>query len=251
MAERDDLIFGVNTVREAIEGYADRIHKLILVEGHRQARLQELLALARDAGVPVVFQPRDALDRQTDRGIHQGVVAIIAPVLFFDHREIVRSVTDAGGIPLLVALDHIQDPHNLGAVARSAEALGANALILPRHRSASPGGTAEKVAAGALRHLPLCRVANLARTLEELKGDGIWVMGTAGEEGTPLRDIDLTVPLVVVIGGEEKGMRPVVRSACDMIASIPMAGRTSSLNASVAAGIVLYEISRQRGETMP
>ena len=250
MAERDDLIFGVNTVREALEVNPDRVHKLILVEGRRHDRLQKLLALARDAGIPVVFQPRDGLDRQTEHGLHQGVAAIVAPVLFSDHREIVRSVTDSGGTPLLVALDNIQDPHNLGAVARSAEALGADALILPRHRSASPGGTAEKVAAGALRHLALCRVPNLTRSLEELKSDGLWVMGTAGEDGTSLRDIDLTVPLVVVIGGEEKGMRPVVRSACDMIASIPMTGSTSSLNASVAAGIVMYEISRQRRETM-
>ncbi len=248
MAEREDIIFGVNTVREALEVYPDRIHKLLLIEGNRQARLNDLLTCARDAGVPVVFQPRDALDRQTDRGRHQGVVAIIAPVQYSDHREIIAAVKSDGGTPLLVVLDHIQDPHNLGAVARSAEALGAHALVIPRHRSASPGGTAEKAAAGALSHLPLCRVANLARTLEELKGEGVWIMGTAGGEGVILREIDLTVPLAVVIGGEEKGMRPVVRSACDMIASIPLSGMTSSLNASVAAGIVLYEISRQRGE---
>ncbi len=245
--EREDLIFGVNTVREALEVYPDRVHKLFLVEGNRPARLNALLSTARDGGVPVVFQPRDALDRQTDRGRHQGVVAIIAPVRYSDLRDIIAAVRDEGGNPLVVILDHIQDPHNLGAVARSAEALGAHAVVIPRHRSASPGGIAEKAAAGALRHLPLCRVANLARTLEELKDDGLWVMGTAGGEGESLSGIDLTVPLAVVIGGEEKGMRPVVRSTCDMIASIPMTGLTSSLNASVAAGIVLYEISRQRG----
>jgi 23S rRNA (guanosine2251-2'-O)-methyltransferase len=247
MSEREDIIFGVNTVSEALEVYPDRIHKLILTEGTRHSRLNDLLSRARNAGVPVVFQPRHALDRQTDRGRHQGVVAIVAPVRYANHLEIIAEVNAAGRIPLLVVLDHIQDPHNLGAVARSAEALGANALIIPRHRSASPGGAAEKAAAGALRHLPLCRVANLARTLEELKSEGVWILGTAGGEGVDVSGIDLTVPLAVVIGGEEKGMRPVIRSVCDMIASIPMSGLTSSLNASVAAGIVLYEIGRQRG----
>lgn len=246
MSDPENLVYGLNSVRALLEEAPERIHKLYLLKGRRQARLEELLRLARERSVPVTFQPRQALDRVTSGASHQGIAAVTAPLPFTDFQEVVARAQSRGEAPLLVALDHIHDPHNLGAIARSSEAMGAHGLIIPRHRSAATGGAAEKAAAGALRHIPISRVPNIARTLVELKEMGLWVLGTAAEGGSPPWELSLTGSLVVVIGGEEKGVRPVVRSECDIVANIPLRGRTSSLNASVAAGIVLYEIFRQR-----
>lgn len=242
-----DLIYGINPVRAAVEDEPERIHKLFVARGRRNSRIEEVVRLARERGVPLLFQPREALDRMAGSPSHQGLAAAVASTPFADFEE---TAVRAGEMehPLLVALDHIQDPQNLGAIVRSAEALGAGGVIVPRHRSAVPGPAAEKAAAGALWRIPVCRVPNLTRALARLKELGFWVLGTATDEGDPPWELDLTVPLAVVIGGEEKGVRPAVRSECDLVASIPLRGGTESLNASVAAGVLLYEISRQRLE---
>jgi 23S rRNA (guanosine2251-2'-O)-methyltransferase len=245
-AEAGEVIWGLQAVRAELETGPGRIFKVVAAEGRRDARLDALIALARVRGVPVTFGPRRSLDRLTAGGSHQGVAARLAPAAWYEPVALLEEVASRGLTPLLVALDEVQDPHNLGAVARSAEAMGAHGLILPRHRSAAPDGAAAKAAAGALSRLPLCRAGNLARELEALRARDLWIIGTASEEGTPPWEMDLTIPLVLVIGGEEKGVRPVVRGVCDAVAAIPLPGRTSSLNASVAAGIMLYEILRQR-----
>jgi 23S rRNA (guanosine2251-2'-O)-methyltransferase len=238
-------IYGINAVQAALLEESDRIHKVFVLDGKRNRRLEELVKLARNAGVPLVFQPREALDRLADSDSHQGIVAAVADTRFIEFEEL-RELALQSENPILVALDHIQDPQNLGAVIRSAEASGASGIIVPRHRSALPGGAADKAAAGALSRLPISRVSNLARTLDNLKESGFWVVGTAAEEGEPPWEIDLTGRIVLVVGGEEKGIRPAVLSKCDFMASIPMQGDTPSLNASVAAGMLLYEVLRQR-----
>ena len=238
-------IYGINTLQAALQEEPERIHKLYVIKGKRNRRIEDLVELARSAGVPLLFQPREALDRLAGSDSHQGVVAAVAAAHFTDFDELIKKSLNLKE-SMLVALDHVQDPHNLGAVIRSAEAAGASGVIVPRHRSALPGSAAEKAAAGALWRIPLARVPNLPRALETLKKSGFWVIGTTADEGETPWNIDMSGNLVLVIGGEEKGVRPAVRSKCDFMASIPLKGSTSSLNASVAAGIMLYEYIRQR-----
>ena len=238
-------IYGINTLQAALKEEPERIHKLYVIEGKRNRRIEDLVKLARSSGVPLLFQPREALDRLAGSDSHQGVVAAVAAAHFTDFDELIKKSLSLKE-SILVALDHVQDPHNLGAVIRSAEATGASGVIVPRHRSALPGSAAEKAAAGALWRVPLTRVPNLPRALEILKKSGFWVIGTAADGGEAPWNLDMRGHLVLVIGGEEKGVRPAVRSKCDFIASIPLQGGTSSLNASVAAGIMLYESVRQR-----
>jgi len=241
-----DLVWGINPVSALLEEDELRVHKLLVAEGRRDRRVEALLDRARERGVPVAFQPTRSLDRVTGGQAHQGVAARVAVFAYADLEEVLAGVRERGETPLLVALDGVEDPHNLGAIARSAAALGAHALLVPRHRSAAVGGTALKVSAGALARIPVCRVANLARSLKGLKEDGLWVLGTDPRGEVRLRDLDLDVPLVVVVGAEGQGMRPVIRSQCDWSAVIPMEEGQESLNASVAAGVVLYEVRRQR-----
>ena len=238
-------IYGINTLQTALQEEPERIHKFYVIEGKRNSRIEDLIKLARSSGVPLLFQPREALDRLAGSDSHQGVVATVAAAQFTDFDELIQKSLSLKE-SILVALDHVQDPHNLGAVIRSAEATGASGVIVPRHRSALPGSAAEKAAAGALWRVPHARVPNLPRALEILKKSGFWVIGTAADEGESPWNLDMRGHLVLVIGGEEKGVRPAVRSKCDFIASIPLRGNTSSLNASVAAGIMLYESVRQR-----
>jgi 23S rRNA (guanosine2251-2'-O)-methyltransferase len=241
-----DLVWGINPVRALLEEDAGRVHRIVVAEGRRERRVTELIELARRQGVPPSYQPPAALDRLTQGAVHQGVAAYVAPFAYADLDEVVDGLLERAELPLLVACDGVEDPHNLGAVARTAAALGAQALVVPRHGSAAVGGTAYKVSAGALARIPVCRVANLVRSLTGLKERGIWVLGTDAEGDTPLWGVDLTVPLVVVVGGEGGGMRTLTRRTCDWTAAIPMAGGSESLNSSVAAGMVLYEVMRQR-----
>jgi 23S rRNA (guanosine2251-2'-O)-methyltransferase len=240
------MICGPNAVRGVLEGRPETIHRLVVERGRDDGRVSELVELATAAGVPVSREPRAALDRLSEGENHQGVVAVEAATTFADLGEVVDQALDDRSDPLLVALDGITDPHNLGAIARTAECVAAAALIVPRHRSAAPAAGAHRASAGALGRLPLCRVTNLAKALDGLKERGFWVVGTAAEGGSAPWEIDLAGPLVVVVGSEESGMRPGVARRCDFIATVPTPGDTESLNASVATGMVLYEALRQR-----
>jgi 23S rRNA (guanosine2251-2'-O)-methyltransferase len=201
-----------------------------------------LEALACAAGVAVERVPRDRLELLAKNPQHQGIVAEADDFTYAGLEEVVRGE----GPPLVLALDSVQDPHNLGALARSAECFGATGLVIPQDRAAQVTATASKASAGAVERLPVAQVVNLVRALEALKEKGLWVTGLAGEGAGPLGAVDLTGPTVLVVGAEGEGLRPLVRRACDRLAYIPMTGRTGSLNAAVAGGIALSEAFGQR-----
>jgi 23S rRNA (guanosine2251-2'-O)-methyltransferase len=205
-----------------------------------------LLEAARKAGISIEETSGDALDRLAGHDHHQGVVARCRPAVERNEAELPAFVSGVSGTPLLLVLDGIQDPHNLGACLRSADAAGAHAVILPRDNSAPVTTVVRKVASGAADTVPLFRVPNLARTLEVLKDSGVWLVGMVGEADQDLYDVDLTGPIALVLGAEGEGLRRLTREKCDHLARIPMAGAVESLNVSVAAGICLFEAARQR-----
>jgi len=209
------------------------------------AVLDEILALAGRAGVPVDEVDRDRIDDRAEGLVHQGVLAL-APAFAYATLDEVRRV--AGAQPLLlVALDSVTDPHNLGSIARTADAVGAHGLLVPARRAASVTPTAEKAAAGALAHLPVVQVTNLVRTLRGLQGDGVWAVGLAGEAATAIGDSRLLGdPLVLVVGAEGHGLSRLTAQTCDELVHLPMRGAVGSLNASVAAAVALYEVLRHR-----
>ena len=205
--------------------------------------MRQLLAAAAERGVKVRRVPADVLDRDAKKGVHQGVVADVESVSTYSVEELVRS---ADGPALIVVLDGIEDPHNLGAILRTADAAGAHGVILQQRRSAALEGAAAKASAGAVAHVKIAEVVNIARAVEELKEAGVWTVGLAGEAPTAYDAIDFRVPTALVVGAEGSGLRRLVRERCDHLASIPMEGHVGSLNVSVAAGIALFEAVRQR-----
>lgn len=246
----DFLLVGRVPVREAIERGEKRLDKVYLP---REARgpLADLHRLAREAGVPVQFVPPQKLDTLARGAHHQGVVATLSGVAFLDVDDMFSSVAPMLGDvrrvrPLFVALDGVEDPHNLGAIVRSAVAAGASGLILPATGGAPLGAVAVKASAGTALSLPIARVSSLVRTLEDVKERGYWVVGAAGESAAPYTDYDWTEPTVLVMGSEGRGLSAAVRKACDALVRIPMPGPAESLNASVAAGVLLFEAVRQR-----
>ena len=234
------IIYGINPILEALR--AGRV-KEIRVGERGNGRLRQLLALAEERRVRVRRVPVDTLERESRRGVHQGVVADIEEGANYSVDELVRG---ASGPPLLVVLDGIEDPHNLGAILRTADAAGVDGVVVQNRRSAARDGAAAKASAGAVAHVKVAEVVNIARAVEELKDAGVWTIGLAGDAPTAYDAIDFTVPTAVVLGSEGPGLRRLVRERCDHLASIPMHGHVGSLNVSVAAGIVLFEAIRQR-----
>ena len=234
------IIYGINPVLEALR--AGRVKEL-RVGDRADARLKQLLALAAERGVRVTRVPADALERDSRRGVHQGVVADVDKAADYSVDEIVRGAT---GAPLIVVLDGVEDPHNLGAILRTADAAGVDGVVIQSRRSAARDGVAAKASAGAVAHVKIAEVVNIARAVEELKEAGVWTIGLAGEGPDSYGMIDFTLPTALVLGAEGAGLRRLVRERCDRLASIPMRGQVSSLNVSVAAGIVLFEAVRQR-----
>jgi len=212
---------------------------VMVAQGAGGPRLQEIIDLARRAGVPVRFEPRASLDRVAGSPAHQGVVALGAAG---PHAELEDLLADA---KLLVVLDGIEDPHNLGAIVRTAHAAGAAAVVIPERRAAGLTETVAKAAAGALEHLPVARVTNVSRTLEMLKARGFWIYGLDERGAQDYDRADYALPTVFVLGGEGKGLHELVKKHCDLLVRIPLAGRISSLNVSVAAGIVLFDWKRR------
>ena len=234
------IIYGINPVLEALR--AGQVKELRISQ-RSDDRLRELLALAGDRGVPVRRVPPDVLDRDSSRGVHQGVVADVEELKEYSVAELVRG---ARGTPLIVVLDSIEDPHNLGAILRTADAAGVDGVVMQSRRVAALGGAAAKASAGAVSHIRIAEVVNIARAIEELKGLGVWTVGLAGESTTSYDSIDFTAPSAIVLGAEGSGLRRLVRERCDFLAAIPMAGQVGSLNVSVSAGIALFEAVRQR-----
>ena len=234
------IIYGINPVLEALR--AGRVKEL-RVGNRADHRLKQVLSAAAERGVRVRRVPGDALERDARRGVHQGVVADVEEAGDYSIGEIISGASDA---PLIVVLDGIEDPHNLGAILRTADAAGVDGVVIQSRRSAARGGAAAKASAGALAHVNIAEVVNIARALEELKEAGVWTVGLAGEASESYEKIDLTLPTAVVLGAEGTGLRRLVRERCDRLASIPMRGHVGSLNVSVAAGVVLFEAVRQR-----
>ncbi len=241
------VVYGMNPVRELLRAGGEGIAELWLAEGAARDRaLGELTRLARRTAAKVRSAPRQKLDRLAGSRDHQGAVAVVADYRYRDLDELVAAARASGEAPLLVLLDGVEDPQNLGAITRTADALGAHGVVIPRDRAAGITPAAARASAGAVEHCPVARVVNLARTLEDLKGLGIWSVAADPDGERPLPEVDLSGPVALVVGGEGRGVRPLVKRTCDHIARIPMAGQVASLNASVAAAIVLYEAARQR-----
>ncbi|MFO7550986.1 MAG: 23S rRNA (guanosine(2251)-2'-O)-methyltransferase RlmB [Haliea sp.] len=243
-------IYGIHAVDGLLRRNPAAVRQLALQQGRADKRIAALEALARNQGVTVVREPRKVLDERVS-GRHQGAVAAVVESAamggnLLDEADLLRLVDDSPGPVLLLVLDGITDPHNLGACLRSADAAGVQAVIVPRDKSADLGPTVSKVACGAAEVVPFARVTNIARTLEALKARGVWIYGTAGEAQATVYDSDLTGSVALVMGGEGAGLRRLTRELCDHLVKLPMAGSVSSLNVSVATGICLFEALRQR-----
>jgi 23S rRNA (guanosine2251-2'-O)-methyltransferase len=234
------LIYGINPVLEALR--ARRVKELRVSE-RAGGRVIEAIKLADRDGVTVRRVTPGELDRLTHGGVHQGIAADLVPIARYEVGDLVRG---ARGVPLIVVLDGIEDPHNVGAILRTADAAGADGVIRQSRRAAALDGAAAKASAGAISHVRIADVVNIARALEELKEAGVWTVGLAGDSSKRLDQVDLTVPTALVLGAEGSGLRRLVRDRCDWLASIPMRGHVQSLNVSVAAGIALFEVVRQR-----
>ena len=236
-------IYGINPVLEALR--AGRV-RLVRLHDRANPRMAEIVRLADARGIPVQVVTADRLDRDARRGVHQGVVADAEDI---GSRSVSDLVRGASGPPLIVVLDGIEDPQNLGAILRTADAAGVDGVVVQSRRSAGLGGAAAKASAGAVAHVRIAEVVNIARAIEELKELGVWVTGLAGEAQTAYDAIDFSGPTAVVLGAEGDGLRRLVREKCDFLAKIPMKGQVQSLNVSVAAGVVLFEAVRQRASS--
>ena len=233
------ILSGIHPVAEALRSNHP-LERLLIAQGAGGQRLQEIIDLARRASVPVRFEPRSSLDRLAGTPAHQGVVALGAAKKYVD-------LDAVGASGLVVVLDGVEDPHNLGAIVRTAHAAGAAAVVIPERRAAGVTDVVAKAAAGALEHLPVVRVSNVNRTLEELKKRDYWIYGLDERGSEDYTKIEFAARTALVLGGEGKGLHEQVRKHCDVLVRIPMAGKISSLNVSVAAGVVLFEWRRKMG----
>ncbi|MBE6984790.1 MAG: 23S rRNA (guanosine(2251)-2'-O)-methyltransferase RlmB [Ruminococcaceae bacterium] len=242
----EGFIEGRNAVTEALRS-GRTINKVYLADGDTDRSLGRLAAMAKDAGAVVVHIDRRKLNDMSPTGAHQGIIAAVAAHEYSSVEDILNYAAERGEAPLIVICDELSDPHNLGAILRSAECAGAHGVIIPKRRSVGLTAVVGKASAGAIEYMRVARVSNIASTIRELKQNGVWIYGTAAEGASPLYQTDLTGPAAIVIGNEGVGMSRIVADSCDFKVSIPMKGRISSLNASAAAAILLYEAVRQRG----
>ena len=244
-SQADGIIEGRNAVIEALRA-GTAMDKIYLAKGETDATLGHIASTARSKGIVVVEADRRKLDAMSATHSHQGVIAVAAVREYASVADILQAARDKNEPPLVVVCDEISDPHNLGAIIRTAECAGAHGVIIPKRRSAGLTAVVAKTSAGAVSYLPVARVANLTALLKELKEEGLWVFGTAADGATSLYQADLKGPAAIVIGSEGDGMSRLVREQCDFLVSIPMRGQVNSLNASAAAAVVLYEAVRQR-----
>jgi 23S rRNA (guanosine2251-2'-O)-methyltransferase len=243
--DKRNLVYGLHAVEAAIERAPERVLELWMAEPRQDARARSLRERAQAAGLRVQTVPGEALAKLAGDGVHQGAVASLRPLKPWDEHDLAAALGEMDR-PLILVLDGVTDPHNLGACLRTADAAGVQALVIPKDRSATLDGVARKVAAGAAEFVPVAAVTNLARALGTLKKGGVWVVGTDGEAEQTLYAADLNRPLALVMGAEGAGMRRLTREVCDFVVRIPLWGRVPSLNVSVAAGVALFEARRQR-----
>ncbi len=241
------LVYGVRPVLEALRARAREVSLLLLAEGETQKAVREVVDAARAAEVAVETKARAVLDEMVGGGNHQGVCAVVGEYKYVDPEDLVEAARARGEPPLVVVLDGVQDPQNLGAIVRTAHVLGAHGVVIPKDRAVGVTPAVVKASAGASAHVPIALCTNRVRALEELKEAGLWIAGAATGGSNAPWQVDLKVPLALVLGAEGKGIRPLVLRGCDLLMQIPMLGRVASLNVAAAAAILLYEVARQRG----
>lgn len=241
----EDVLIGRNAVIEALRSERG-INKILLAEGDREGSVKEILSLARERGIVVQSVNRSKLEAVAGGLRHQGVLAYVSPVAYAELEDILKRAEEKEEPPFLLLLDELEDPHNLGALLRTADAAGVHGVLIPKRRSVPLNATVAKTSAGAVEYVPVARIGNISQTLRELKQRGMWVAGADMDGEQTYYEADLTGPLVLVVGSEGHGMSRLTREHCDFVVRMPMAGRINSLNASVAGSILVYEVMRQR-----
>ncbi|HHY71833.1 MAG TPA: 23S rRNA (guanosine(2251)-2'-O)-methyltransferase RlmB [Bacillus bacterium] len=239
-----EWIIGKNPVLEALRAERD-INKIWIAEGAGRGQMQQVIQLAKQAGVIVQYVPKQKLD-QTVSGNHQGVAASVAAYQYAELDDLFSAAAARNEDPFFLILDEIEDPHNLGSILRTADAAGVHGVIIPKRRAVGLTAAVAKASTGAIEHVPVARVTNLARTMEELKEKGVWIVGTDAKGTQDFRQMDGKMPVAIVIGSEGKGIGRLIGEKCDFLVRLPMVGKVTSLNASVAASLLMYEVYRKR-----
>ncbi|WP_297568321.1 23S rRNA (guanosine(2251)-2'-O)-methyltransferase RlmB [uncultured Anaerovibrio sp.] len=240
----DDMVAGRNAVMEALKG-GRSVNKLMVANGSNEGSIKEIIAIAKEKGVNIIYLERSKIDSMA-RGIrHQGVLAQVSPVDYVELEDILQVARERNEPPFIVLLDELEDPHNLGAILRTADATGVHGVLIPKRRSCPLSATVAKTSAGAVEYVPVARIGNVVQTIRRLKDLGLWV-AAADMDGTNYYEADMTGPLLLVIGSEGHGVGRLVKEQCDFIVKLPMVGRINSLNASVAGSILMYEAMKQR-----
>jgi len=243
---REDLIEGRNAVIEALKSSNTTIEQIFLAEGNMSGSINVILAKAKEEHIVVKQVDRKKLDKISQTGAHQGVIAQITPYKYCEVEDILEYAREKKEAPFIIVLDEIEDPHNFGAIIRTAEICGAHGIIIPKRRNVGITPVVYKSSAGAAEYMKICKVTNLNTTIEKLKKDGIWVYGADMSGENYCFDVDFKGPVALIIGSEGRGIAKLTKEKCDVLVKIPMVGRVSSLNASVAGGILMYEILKQR-----
>lgn len=239
-----EFIAGRNPVLEALRSERE-INKIWIAEGAQKGPVQQIIKKAKERNVLVQFVPKQKIDQMSDEN-HQGVVASVAAYHYAELDDLFANAEKSGEVPFFLLLDEIEDPHNLGSIMRTADAVGVHGIIIPKRRAVGLTAAVAKASTGAIEYIPVVRVTNLSQTIDELKERGIWIAGTDARGADDYRRFDGTMPLGLVIGSEGKGMGRLIREKCDFLIQLPMAGKVTSLNASVAAGVLMYEVYRRR-----
>lgn len=239
-----DFIGGRNPVIEALKSGRD-INKIWIAEGSQKGSIQQIVGLAKESNVMVQYVPKKKIEQMVSEN-HQGVVASVAAYQYAELDDLFQKAEQKGEDPFILILDELEDPHNLGSIMRTADAAGAHGIIIPKRRAVGLTSTVAKASTGAIEHIPVARVTNLSRAVEELKERGVWVAGTDANGKQDFRQLDGTLPIGLIIGSEGKGMSRILRDKCDFLVQLPMIGHVTSLNASVAASILMYEVYRKR-----
>ena len=241
-----EIIYGINSIRDLLRQNKDGWEKIIIASGRGGSSVKEIIEIARTKKIPVEFCERKYLDKLAGTTENQGVIALGQPFVYADLDVLIKNRKPPSNFDLILILDSIMDPQNLGSIIRTAHCMGANGVVIPEDRSANVTAAVSKASAGSVQQIPVARVVNLSQTLDYLKNKGFWVFGAEAHGGKNIKDMDFNCSVVLVLGGEAKGIRPLVKKKCDFLITIPLAGNFDSLNVSVAAGIIQYEIFCQR-----
>ncbi|MGB5217538.1 MAG: 23S rRNA (guanosine(2251)-2'-O)-methyltransferase RlmB [Smithella sp.] len=242
-----EVIYGINAIRDLLRLSKDGWEKIVIASGRSGPSVKEIIETARSKKIPLEYCDRKYLDKLSGTPEHQGIIAFYKSFVYADLDIVIENRNKSFNFDLVLILDSIMDPQNLGSIIRAAHCLGANGVVIPEDRAAQVTAAVYKSSAGSVQQIPVARVVNLAQSIDYLKDKGFWIFGADVHDGSPLMDMDFKCSVALVLGGEEKGIRPLVRKKCDFLMTIPMVGNFDSLNVSVAAGIIQYEILRQRG----